>query len=155
MTKTIDEPAKAFDSDALDIATAAENPFEFELTNPVTNEGLGVFISVIGSEGDTFQRYLRDESNRARRKSFEAQRNSKPDGPATVEEDEEKILRAIAVCMTGWRTVVDGKSEPTILWSGRKIEFSRENAVAWMRKFRWVRTQINEQTGELRNFIKD
>lgn len=155
MTKTSDEPSKAFDFDALDIATAADSPFELELVHPESKEGLGVFISVLGAEGDTFQRYLREENNRTRRKTFEAQRRGKPEEPSTAEEDEDRILRAIAVCITGWRTVVEGKSEPVIVWSGRKIEFSRDNAIAWMRKFRWVRAQINEATAELRNFIKD
>lgn len=158
MTKAVEETVevlKPFDFDDLDIAVAADNPYEFEIVHPETKDGLGVFISVKGAESETFQRYLREESNKARRKAFQSQRSGKTEEPATVEEDEEKVLRAIAVCMTGWRTIIDGKSEPVILWANKKLDFSKDNAIIWMRKFRWVRSQINEATAELRNFIKD
>lgn len=144
---------KPFDFDDLNIGEAAEKPFEFELLHPESKAGLGVFISVIGAESDTFQTYLREEGNRARRKALEAERRGKQPEPSTIEEDEEKILRAIAVCIKSWRTVIDGKSEPVIVWSGRKIECTRDNALQWMRKFRWVRQQINDATGDLGNFI--
>jgi len=149
-TETKNEP-KAFDFDELDIGAKADVPFELELVHPETRAGLGVFIAVVGSDGDTFQAYLREEDNRERRRAFD--RRGKPDEPDTAEQREDRMLRALAACMKGWRTVIDGNSEAVIYWSGRKIEFSRDNAIKWMAKFRWVRGQINEATGNLQNFL--
>lgn len=137
----------------LDLAQKAETPFEFELEHPETKEGLGVFISVIGSESETFQRYVREEGNKARRKAFEAQRKGKSDGPMTVEDEEGAILRAVSVCIHSWRTVIDGKSEPVIHWGGDKLDCTPDNAFRWLSKFRWVREQVNKATGELGNFL--
>ena len=153
MTK---ETAKPFDFADLDLEVICDQPFEFELTRPDTDEPLGVFISVVGSDSATFQKYLRDEQNRARKKAFESDRKgNKADGPTPIEEDEETLIRAVAACITGWRTVINGESKPVVRWDGKDIEFSQANAVQWMRKFKWVRPQINRQTGDLGNFIKD
>jgi len=152
MTKATE---KSFDFNDLDLETICDQPFEFELVHPESKEGLGVFISVVGSDSATFQKYLREEQNRARRKAFEAGRKGKDDAPTPVEEDEQTLVRAVAACMTGWRTVRDGESKDVIYWGGKGIEFTPDNAVKWMQKFKWVRPQINEQTGDLGNFIKD
>lgn len=146
---------EAFDFDTLDLLEATDKPFEFELVRPDTSEGIGVFVSVVGAESQTFQTYMREETNHTRREAFKAQRKGKDVEPSTAEEDEDRLLRAVAACMTGWRTVIDGKSEPVIVWAGDRLEFSRENAVRWMKRFRWVRAQVNEATADLTNFIKD
>lgn len=148
MTKT------AFDFASLDIATAAEQPFEFELKHPTEGNGLGVFVSVIGSESATFQAYLRREGNAARLRNFERQRKGGDDKPMTVEAEEEALIRALATCMTAWRTVIGGTSKPVIVWDGKELEFTQDNAAAWLTRFKFVRGQVNEATGELGNFIK-
>lgn len=151
--ETQDKPA-AFDFGQLDLGAICDEPFEFELVHPETQEGLGVFLGIVGVESDTFQKYLRAEQNRERRRAFEAQRKGKNAEITTAEEDEERVLRALAACITGWRTVIDGASKPVIYWDRKGLEFSQDTAVKWMQKFRWVRPQINEKTGELGNFIK-
>lgn len=148
-----DTKPKPFDFDALDLATAAETPYEFEVRHPDTGDGLGVFVSVIGAESETFQQYLRAEANALRRKAFESQRKGKGDGPVMFEEEEETGLRALAMCVKGWRTVIDGKSESVIIVGGKRLEFGFDNVLVWLRKFRWVRGQINEETASLANFV--
>lgn len=143
----------AFDFETLDLAATAETPFEFELEHPETKEGLGVFISVIGSESDTFQRYIRAEGNKARAKAFERQRKGKTLEPSKVEEDEDMAIRAVATCIKAWRTVKAGKSEPVIYWGGRKLECDQTNAFDWLKRFRWVRDQVNKATGDINNFL--
>jgi len=152
MSKTTTAP---FDFAALDLTAAADTPVEIEIKHPVSGDGLGVFVSVVGAESATFQTYLRAQANAARRKAFEASRKGKQDEPTTVEQDEDDIIRAVAACMTGWRTVVDGISQPAIVWDGRSLEFSEHNACLWLKQFRWVRGQINEATADMGNFIKD
>lgn len=137
----------------LDLGKLAEQPHEIELVHPENGAGLGVFVSIIGSESETFQSYMRDKANEALRKSFRQQRRAK-DEPQTVEEQEELILDAIATCMTGWRTVKDGKNEPVIVWGEDKLEFNKANAIRVLKHFRWMRTQVNDATADLGNFIK-
>lgn len=143
-----------FDFDSLDLAVAAETPFEFELTHPESKEGLGVFVSVIGSESETFQAYIRREANAARLKAFQRQRKGGEDKPTTIEEEEAAIIEALATCVKGWRTVIDGESKPVIKWGDAELPFSHDNVVKWLTRFKFVRAQVNEATGELGNFIK-
>jgi hypothetical protein len=142
---------QAFDFAALDLASACDTPHEFELKHPQTGDGLGVFISVVGAESATFQAYVRAEGNKARRKQF-ASRGK--DEPVMVEEEEDTLLRAVVACVTGWRTVIDGESAPVIVWAGRKLEFTADTALKWLKQFRWAAQQINAATADLGNFIK-
>lgn len=154
MTKS----ATAFDFAALDIAEAADKPFEFELvfpqTHPREGEGIGVFVSVIGAESRTFQNYIREEANRAQEENWRKRRSNKPEAPMPIEEQEEKINLAIARAVTGWRTVIDGESKPVIFDNGDAVEFSHAACAKWMAKYPWVRDQINKATADLSNFIK-
>ncbi len=150
--------AAPFDFAAVDIAAAADRPHEFELVFPATHpregEGLGVFVSVIGAESAEFQRYIRAEADKAREEAWrKSRRANKSDPPMPIEEEEAKIIEAIAYAVKGWRTVIDGKSEPVIYEGGKAIEFSHAAAVAWMRKYPFVRDQINRATADLSNFI--
>ena len=143
---------KAFDFAALDLAEAADKPFEFEIKHPESGDGLGVFVSVVGAESATFQAYIRAEGNKARRRQFEQQRKGREE-PMTLEEEEETILRALAACMTGWRSVIDGQDEPVIMWGGNRLQFSTDAAIKWLKQFRWVREQVNKATADIANFI--
>lgn len=145
--------APPFDFGALDLAALSDKPFEFELEHPETGEGLGVFVSVVGAESETFQRYLRTEGDMLRRKAFEAQRKGKPDEPMLLADEEETGLRALSACVKGWRTVVDGASDPVIFIAGQRYEFGADNVLLWLRKFRWVRSQLNNATGTLANYL--
>lgn len=140
---------------ALDVAAASDTPCEIEIKHPQSGEGLGVFVSVIGAESEKFQAYLRTEANAARRKAFEQSRKGNADKPSTVEEDEASIVRAVSACVVSWRTVIEGKSEPVIVWEGKKLDCTPANVALWLNRFRWVRGQINEATADLGNFIKD
>jgi hypothetical protein len=140
-----------FDFAALDLASACDAPHEFELKHPQTEDGLGVFVSVVGVESATFQAYVRAEGNKARRKQFKGRGASEP---VTIEDEEDSLLRAVVACMTGWRTVIDGKSEPVIYIAGDAKQFTETNAVAWLKQFRWAAQQINAATADLGNFMK-
>lgn len=142
-----------FDFATLDLAQACDKPYEFELENPVTGDGLGVFVSVVGAESATFQAFVRTEGNKARKRRMEAERRGKDD-PLLIEDEEAALVSAVAACMTSWRTVVDGKSEPVIVWGERRLEFTPDNARDVLRKFRWMIPQINKATGDLTHFIK-
>lgn len=158
---TSDVIPKGFDFSIFDAATACDTPHEFELTAPFdfpqrgisAGDPIGVFLSVIGAESDAFQQYLRAEANALRKKAFADQRKGKGDGPVMVEEEEEVGLRALAMCVKGWRTVIDGKSEPVITDEGKRLECTPENVIHWLRKYRPFRVQINDATADLANFV--
>lgn len=145
--------AKPFDLASLDLAQACDNPYEFELEHPATGDGLGIFLSVVGAESATFQAFVRAEGNKARRRRMESERRGK-DEPVTIEAEESALISAVSACLTGWRTVTDGKSEPVIVWGDRRLEFTADNARDVLRHFRWMVPQVNKATGDLTHFIK-
>ena len=146
---------KGFDFATLDIRAKSEKPFEFEIVHFDTGEGLGVFVSAIGSESETFRRFLRAEGDLARRKAFDAERKGEEPGPVLVEEEENLGVRALAACIKEWRTLIDGASEPVIVIDGQRLDCTHENACAWLTRFPWVRPQVNKATGEIGNFLSD
>ncbi len=64
------------------------------------------------------------------------------------------MISLVATLVAGWRTVVDDKSEPVIIWKGEKLEFSPANVERWLTHFSWVRGQVDKAAGKLENFIK-
>lgn len=146
--------ATVFDFDTLDTAIACAKPFEFELVHPESDKPLGVFVSVFGPESDVFKNRIRKEENRKRKREFEIARKGKAAEPTTMEEDEAYAVGLLATLVAGYRTVIDGKSEPVIFWKGERLEFSAENVERWLGNFSWVRKQIDGAAGKLENFIK-
>jgi len=143
----------AMNFDSLDTVEACEKPYEFELVHPSTKEPLGVFVSVVGPESSAFKNRVFRQVNQERRRAFEMQRKGKDIQPKTLEEDEAESISLVADLVTGWRTVIDGKSEPVIFWGEEKLEFNDSNLVRWLTKFRWVRAQIDEAATDLGNFM--
>jgi hypothetical protein len=142
-----------FDFDSLDTGVACEEPFEFELTHPVNNKPLGVFVSVVGMESEGSKNWLRQNVNRERRKLFEAQRKGQPAEPKSLEEDEADTVAMCARLMRGWRTVIEGKSDPVVIWKGERLDFTPDNASRWLSHFGWVRPQIIEAASDVGNFL--
>lgn len=145
--------ANILDFDSLDTSAASEKGFELELLHPETRKPLGVFVSVVGMESPEIKAELRKDINRERVKEFQAARNAKEASPKTIEEQEAETVRlAVRVCK-GWRTVIDGKSEPVIYWKGEKLDFSPDNLSRWLAHFGWARLQVIEAAGDLGNFL--
>lgn len=148
MTKAV-----AIDFDSLDTSAASERGFELELVHPETKAPLGVFVNVIGMESPEVKAEIRKEINRDRVKEFQAARNSKDAAPKTIEEQEAETIRLAARVCKGWRTVIDGKSEPVIHWKGEKLDFTADNLSRWLTHFGWARTQVIEAANDLGNFL--
>lgn len=144
--------SKAFDFGSANLGKIADEAQELELL--FDEAPIGVFVSVRGFEGETFKNYARKEANLARRRVFEAERKGKGATVRTLEDDEDAGIRLTAMLLTGWRTETGGKSKPAIYDNGQELEFSPENAEAWLRSYPWVIPQINEFAGEIANFTK-
>lgn len=135
----------------LDLAAACDAPFEFELTHPKTGDGVGVFFSIVGHESASFQTYLREQANKARRKMIDRRK----DEIMTVEAETDLLVDAVVAYVKGWRTVLDGKSKPIVLLGGEELEFSEGNARRLLGNpgFAWAVRQISEKASDLGNFI--
>lgn len=146
--------SKAFDFSAVNLRKLTDDAQEMEVVHPETQEGLGVFLAVRGFESETFKQMARKEANAERKRRFEAERKGKAASVRLLEDDEVVNLRMTSALVEGWRTVVDGKSEPVIYVSGAKLEFNADNLDAWLREYDWVIPQIDKFAGDVANFTK-
>lgn len=134
---------------ALSPKKKSEEGFEFELLHPVTNEGVGVFITVAGSESDRFRNYVRKQGNEKLRTRFQNQRKGKDAVAPTIEGVEEETIGLLAECTLSWRTGDD----PVVKHDGKPLECNLANAAFIYRELRWIRDQADEAIGDLGNFI--
>lgn len=144
--------SKPFNFGEADLAKITEEAQEFELLfdgNPT-----GVFLSVRGYQSATVRDQVRKAANVARKRAFEADRKGKNAPIRLIEDDEAEGIHMTAALLTGWRTVIDGKSKPVIYENGREIEFSADAAETWMRTYDWVIPQITEFAGDVGNFTR-
>lgn len=138
----------AIDLASLSTKEACERAYELELRHPVSNEALGVFISVLGSESATFQGHVRRRANENLSKQFRNQRRGKDAEAPTVEVAEKESIALLAACTTGWRT----GDAPTVTHGGKALECSEANA-KFLYAERWIREQVDEAIGDLGNFM--
>jgi len=136
---------KLIDLSELDTAQACENGAEIELRHPTTREGLNQFIKIVGKDSKTFSDYVSRKGNSERRRSFEATRRGKPVEPTTIEQDQEGAIDLLVACTVGFRNII---------WNGKPLEFSQDNAKMLYSERAFIRRQIDEAIVDLENFIK-
>ena len=138
MTK--ESAPKPLDLSSLDPRDAANEGFEFELTHPVSKAPLGQFITVLGSDSDTYADILHERFNTAIR-----QRASGGDiKPKTSEQIDAEELELLVACTKGFRN---------INWHGEDLNFTHQNAIT-LYKIGWVKQQVNAAIVDISNFIK-
>lgn len=138
---------ESIDLASLSAREACDKAFEFELRHPVSNKPIGVFISVLGTESETFQAHARRKANERLRRQFAVQRKGAEEVP-TVEQAEKESIELLVACTTGWRT----GDEPTVMHGGKALEFNEDNA-RFLYAERWIRAQVDEAVGDLGNFM--
>jgi hypothetical protein len=129
----------------LESLRASEEPFEFELRHPLTNEPLGSFLSVYGQHSAVFRDLVRQMANQAIRKRFELQRRGKPEETPTIEANEEMSINLLVGAVAGWRN---------LQLDGADLEFSEDNARMLLTRFEFIRAQADAASGDLANFLK-
>lgn len=152
-TKTIAPqaaPAEAFDLASLDTVAAAAKGAEIELRHPTKGTGLGIFVTVVGQDSDTFRDAIRERENEARQKRAMAERSGKNAPTLSSEELEDQATDLLIVCTLGWRT---GNSD-TIFFEGEQLKFNVPNARRLYTRLLWMRTQVDAAIGNLSLFIK-
>jgi len=135
---------KAIDLSSLDTATACEKGFELALKHPITNEGLGSFITVVGKDSPTFDAFVKRQSNDRLRRQFQLQRRAKDAEAPTVEQIEQDAISLLVACTTAFRNVT---------YKGQVLTFSEENARLLYTEQKWVRAQVDEAIGDIENFM--
>jgi len=145
MTKPTDKPTPGvMDLSALDMTKFCNNPVRVELKHPITNAPLGIFISVLGKDSDTFREHLRTTVNEKSRKAAMAARRGKEVEPETLEQAEAQGVDLLIVCTVGWENVT---------FEGEDLEFNVPNARRVYSKLRWIRGQVDNAVDDLELFM--
>ena len=122
----------------LNLNTQCERAHEFEYLDP-QGRPTGVFLSVLGSQSPTVQKWIRGQLNTRRTREAMAAKRGK-ELETTVEDDEEFTIESAAIRLVGWR----GISEP--FSPGLGLELMSINAEA--------RAQVFKASNDLGNFTK-
>lgn len=127
---------------ALDPEVKANAGHEFEITDPETGEGTGMFISVVSKESTAYKQKFRTRVNQIRR--TEAVNAGKPTKVRTIEDDIADSIDVLAACTTGWRNIVLNEGEPP-------LDFTPDNVRA-LYKYDFVRLQVDEEVMKVAGF---
>jgi hypothetical protein len=151
------------DLSALDTKKASNAGAKIELKHPVTQQGLGNYIHILGKDSDAFRAWVTAKINADRLKQFQNARK-KEAAPTTAEEDEEQSIRLLVACMTGFScdpvkskdgfSTVEEGGEFLRMPGNVKLSYSEENAAQLLRDFPEVLRQVNAGIADLENFMK-
>jgi len=126
------------------LAKAAENGFEFEITHPDTGEGLDGFITVRGERSKQVVAYQRKQINQQfKEEAVAASKGNKNTKVKLVEDYLENANEAAAVRIISWRKIQK---------DGVDIPFSIEAAIALFDEYDWIRAQVLEVSNASSNF---
>lgn len=116
----------------------------FELLHPVTNEGLGIFISVVSDKSDQAQQFVAKQIRLAQKQEFENARSRKPKIKELDEMRQESVELAVSR-MVGWENVE---------WGDKKdLPFTPENARLVLEQCDWITEQVLDQSQDLGKFL--
>lgn len=132
---------------ALNTKNKADEGIEIAILHPKTNLPLGVFITVLGTDSETYRKISRKNQNRR----LESIRRGRP-ATQTAEESEQEAVNTLAACTIGWRTGDDPRLE---LEPGNMFDCTLENAKKLYADpgFTWLREQVNQEGGDRANFL--
>lgn len=130
---------KDIDLADLDTTKGGEEGYEHELLHPTEAYRMGMFITVIGEDSDTYQEQLRALQQKTISRAFTKDRllNAREDG-------DEDALELLATATRSWRGIrVDGQ----------ELAFTPDNARKLYRRFKWIREQIARVIRDRSNFF--
>lgn len=138
------------DLSTIDTVAACNKGFEVELKHPATNEPLGLYWTVLGSESDAFREFIKETLNTRIRKEAMAKKRGKDLEIRTMDEAEAETIDLLTVCSLGWRS----GDKPTLKFSGEDLAFNVPNVRKVLQTLPWIRKQLDEAIGDLENFMK-
>lgn len=123
--------------DALDTAKGGELGFDLELIAP-DGRALPGRIKVRGYDSATYQDKL-DDQQRRRLQKLATQKTT------TVEEIEADAMELSGVLVMGWTCPFELEGKP--------LAYSPANAEVLLKRFRWIRQQVDRAAGNRANFL--
>lgn len=124
----------------LDLTVGSEQAFELELVSPKTGKPMGVFISVLGDNAPSVQKFLRKHINKARQEDANRVKRGRDEEVRLIEEDVEFAIESCVVRAVGWRNIRD--------------EFTPDNVRKLFTKNPLIRRQVLEASNNAANFTK-
>lgn len=135
----MNEKVNGFDLAALDTSRGAEEGYTLTLVHPKTGEATPVTITVLGADSETF----RDKQREILRRRAERMNRTRKLTVAPEEAEADSLELLVAV-ISGW-------SGMTL--DGAELPFSGENARMVLRRFGWIREQVDQAVSDRANFL--
>ena len=127
-----------------DTKEKSEAGIEVELTDPVTGEDIGVFLTILGPDSSKAREIQKKVADRARLNAMRAKRNK------NTEDDDGVDL--VAELVIGWRGMqFDPKSETDDV---PELAFSKENVLMVLRALPWIAAQVTDAFQDRSLFMK-
>lgn len=117
--------------------------YRFELVHPVTGEGLGTYMSVVGAQSDKARQFVDKQLRREHLRELENAKSRRPHIKTLAELQQESRELAISR-LTAWENVQ---------WENKPLEFNEENAELLLTHCHWIIDQILEHSNDLGKFL--
>lgn len=129
-----------------DTVTACNAGSDMELLLP-NGEGSGVFITMLGTDGDEYKKYQREIQNEFLRQLASKKKKSPKEAIDEAELSESKNIELLVRLTVGWKDMPspDGKGV---------LVFSKENCRMVYTKYPMIRRQADLYVADLTNFMK-
>lgn len=134
-----------FDASDLDTIAACNRPVEIEIKRAVSGAGTGLFISVVGRDGDAYR-------SRVRAMADENLRRAGGRSDVSLDKLEAKNIDALVAATVSWRS--DG-DDGHITLRGERLECTPPNVRRLYTEILPIREQVSEAISDLSLFIKD
>ena len=126
------------DLSSLDLVAKSDAGFRLELVHPASQDALGVFVTVAGTDSKRYADLQREVADKRLNK-----RGPKRNDFAFYEEE---ARRVVAGCVMGW----DG-----VVVDGEELPYTEANALALLERFPWIREQVQTAMGDRGNYLQD
>ena len=130
-----------FDFASCDVAAKAEEGAELEVLDPITNEPVGVYITLAGADSAIHRKATATIAKR-RLSNTKGFRNRALD----PEKFEAEGIEVLAACTLGWRGVIV---------EGAPLPCGRDNAVRLYTRFPWLREQVDQFVSDRSAYLQD
>ena len=135
----------AFNITEMNFAQIAEEGFEFELKNPLTGDGLEVYITVRGKLSPKMKKYNKSVFNKLQAKEIQNKKRGKDDR-LDLEEAEQMQREASLARIISWKgiEIEEGKELGNTEAEFKEVLMNPDNS--------WIVEQIIEESDNSANF---
>jgi hypothetical protein len=136
-----------FDLTTLDTKTAANEGFEMEILHPVTLDGTGFMITVLGEDSDAYRKITHQQQQRRLKRAMSSRKGVVAASEALDDLDDDQ-LEVLSACTKAWR-MSDGSA---VMLNEKPLACSPENSRTLYAKLPVVRRQVEAAMGDRANF---